>query len=102
MTDTMRDTLTKEQIDALTKEIRETLEKLRAAKLLSPQAIMQHRAKNNAILRQEAEKLDKLGFTVGDTAATRKLLIWNTFLESELESRTRIPTALRYKRVSKL
>jgi hypothetical protein len=94
----MRETLTAEQVEALTKEIATAIDAMRKAKLLSPKAIMQHRAKNNAILKQEAEKLNPLGFNVGDTLATRKLLIWNVYLENELESRTRIPSALRYNR----
>lgn len=98
MSDTMRETLTAEQVESLTKEIVTAIAKMRAAKLLSPKVIMQHRAKNNARLREEAEKLHRLGFEVGDTVETRKLLIWNVYLENELESRTRIPTALRYRR----
>lgn len=94
----MRETLTAEQIDALTKEIASAIEAMRKARLLSPKAIMQHRAKNNAVLRAEGEKLNALGFTVGDTAETRKLLIWNVFLENELERKTRIPSALRFNR----
>lgn len=94
----MRETLSKEQIEALTKEIRASLEVMRAARLLTPKAIMQHRAKNNAILAQEALKLNPLGFEVGDTIMTRKLLIWNVYLESELQAKTGIPTELRYNR----
>jgi hypothetical protein len=59
---------------------------------------MQHIGKNRAILKAQGEILADYGFSVGDNKETRKLLIWNQYLEMELERKTKIPCDLRWNR----
>jgi hypothetical protein len=94
----MRETFTETEIEALTETITKTIADMRKAKLLSPKAIMQHIGKNRAILKAQGEKLAEWGFTVGDNKETRKLLIWNQYLEMELERKTKIPCDVRWNR----
>lgn len=88
-------TMTENQIAALVEEIRTAIKNLRKAKLLSRHAIMSHIGKNNAILKREGEKLNEFGLSLGDTIETRKLLIWNEYLQMELENQTGIPSDMR-------
>lgn len=89
------ETMTETEIESLCNEIRNTIEGMRKAKLLSNGAIMSHIGKNNAILRTAAVKLHTFGLDVGDTKETRKLLIWNEYLKMELERKTGIPSEQR-------
>ena len=89
------ETLTAQEIETLTTEIHTTIQAMRKAKLLSRGAIMTHIGKNNAILRDMGAKLNSIGFEVGDTRETRKLLIWNEYLKMELERVTKIPSDMR-------
>lgn len=89
------ETMNETEINALVNEIRETIAGMRKAKLLSRGAIMTHIGKNNAILRSAAIKLNDLGYQVGDTRETRKLMIWNEYLKMELERVTSIPQDMR-------
>jgi len=94
----MRETFTETEIEALTEQITKTIADMRKAKLLSPKAIMQHIGKNRAILKSQGEILAQYGFSVGDNRETRKLLIWNQYLEMELERKTKISCDLRWNR----
>jgi hypothetical protein len=94
----MRETLTETEIENLTTEIMNTISVMRKAKLLSPKAIMQHIGKNRAILKSQGEMLAEYGFSVGDNRETRKLLIWNQYLEMELERKTKISCDIRWNR----
>ena len=92
---TMTENMTENEIAALVTEIRNTIEMMRKSRLLSRNAIMVHIGKNNAILKREGEKLHSIGFELGDTKETRKLLIWNEYLSMELERQTGIPADMR-------
>jgi hypothetical protein len=87
--------MTQNEIETLVNEIRNTIQTMRKARLLTRNAIMSHIGKNNAVLRREGEKLNALGFELGDTRETRKLLIWNEYLGMELERQTGIPAEMR-------
>lgn len=87
--------MTENEINAIVTEIRNTLDAMRKAKLLSRGAIMTHIGKNNAILRNAALKLEEYGLEIGSTRETRKLMIWNEYLKMELERVTKIPTDMR-------
>lgn len=89
------ETMTENEINALVEQIRNTIAEMRKAKLLSRGAIMSHIGKNNAILKREGDKLHDYGFELGDTKETRKLLIWNEYLQMELERVTKIPQDMR-------
>ncbi len=89
------ETMTQNEIETLVNEIRNTIQTMRKARLLTRNAIMSHIGKNNAVLRREGEKLNALGFELGDTRETRKLLIWNEYLGMELERQTGIPAEMR-------
>ena len=94
----MRETMTEAEIEALTTEITKAIAAMRKAKLLSPKAIMQHIGKNRAVLKSQGEMLANYGFAVGDNKETRKLLIWNQYLEMELERKTKISCDVRWNR----
>lgn len=89
------ETMTQNEIETLVEEIRNTITSMRKAKLLSRNAVMSHIGKNNAILRSMGEKLNDCGYELGDTKETRKLLIWNEYLQMELERMTGIPSDMR-------
>lgn len=94
----MRETMTEAEIEALTTEITKAIADMRKAKLLSPKAIMQHIGKNRAVLKSQGEMLANYGFAVGDNKETRKLLIWNQYLEMELERKTKVSCDVRWNR----
>lgn len=94
----MRETFTETEIAALTEEIVKSIDAMRKAKLLSPKAIMQHIGKNRASLRQYGEVLNHYDMELGDTRETRKLLIWNQYLEMELERKTGLSCDVRWNR----
>ena len=87
--------MTENEINAIVNEVRNTLDAMRKAKLLSRGAIMTHIGKNNAILRNAAIQLETYGLEIGSTRETRKLMIWNEYLKIELERVTKIPSEMR-------
>jgi hypothetical protein len=62
---------------------------------------MQHIGKNRARLREIGEGLNQancLTLTIDMIPEAKKLLIWNTYLEMELERKTKISCDVRWNR----
>ena len=76
-------------------EVRETINAMRKAKLLSRGAIMTHIGKNNAVIRRVSEQLVNAGCGDMETKELHKLRIWNEYLHMELERVTKIPQDMR-------
>lgn len=84
--------------ESVAREAEKTIAMMRKAKLLSPKAIMQHIGKNRAALRAIGEVAAQYGYAVGDNSESIKLLIWNQYLEMELERITKLPCDVRWNR----